>query len=142
MFVDSLAHALMDAEFGKNDYTSPNATHYFSLLTDIDSLLSDGTGYVETSYTDYARVSKTNNATTWPNAASRKKKCGVVLTFPEAASAGGQIVAVGVHTASSGTGNMIAVAKLTTPETISTGNIPSFAADALEFEALGTSLLS
>lgn len=142
MFVDDLIHALMDAEFGKNDYTSPNSTHYFSILTDIDSLSSDGSGYVETSYTNYARVSKTNNSTTWPNAATRKKKNGVVITFPEAGSAGGEAKAVGVHTAVSGAGNMVAIAKLTANETISTGNIPSFAEDSLEFEALGTSLLS
>lgn len=142
MFVDALIHALMDAEFGKTDYSSPNSTHYFSILTDIDSLLSDGTGAVETTYTDYARPSKTNNTTTWPNSATRKKKCGVVVTFPTVASPGGQAVAIGVHTSASGAGNMIAIAKLLVPETLSIGNVPSFAANSLEFEALGTSLLA
>lgn len=143
MFADSLAEALANAEFGKNDYTSPNTNHYFGLLTSLPTD-SDGSGGTEMAYTDYARVSKANNGTTWPAiaAGSRRLLCGVQLDWPEAGSVGsGQALAVGVYTASSG-GDPIAVANLTTPETISTGNFPFIAANQLEFELLGLSLLA
>lgn len=142
MLADALIEALIGAEFGKNDYTSPNTNHYFGILTSLPTD-SDGSGGTEMSYTDYGRIEKANDGTTWPAivAGSRKLLCGVVLTWPECGSAGsGQTLGIGVWTASSG-GNPIAVAKVAVPENLSTGNVYSIAANQLEFEAPGLELL-
>jgi hypothetical protein len=57
---------------------SPAATHYLHLYADAGQTvpLTGGTA------SGYAAVSKTNNTTTWPNAASRIKASGVDFTFP------------------------------------------------------------
>ena len=56
---------------------SPAATHYLHLYSGVGAttpLAGTGNGY--------AAVSKTNNTTSWPNAASRIKASGVAWTFP------------------------------------------------------------
>jgi hypothetical protein len=131
---DDEIEALLNLILGDQAYT-PAVTIYLGLLT--DDPLSDGTGYTETTYTDYARVSKTNNNTNFPNCTpgTRQKSNGTVITFVEAASAGGSIVGVGVFFGSVG-GDCKLYAPLSAPETINTGNIVSFAIGQLKFTSL------
>ena len=131
---DSEIEAILDSILGGNAY-SPQATVYIGLLT--DDPLSDGSGYSETTYTGYGRISKTNNTTNFPNctAGSRQKSNGTVITFASAGSAGGTIVGVGIFYGSSG-GNCILYAPLSASEVINTGNIVSFAVGQLKFTSV------
>ena len=75
VIADSDANALLNLLLG-----STGSSHELGLIKVAPA--SDGTGATEVSGGSYARVSFTDNSTTWPAAASRQKKNGIAFTFP------------------------------------------------------------
>jgi hypothetical protein len=77
------------------------ATHYFHLKA--------GGAYVSQSGTGYAPLSRTNNATNWPNASGRAKANGVALTWASPTGNWGNVDEVEVtDSATPGAGNILA----------------------------------
>lgn len=114
MLVDSDANALLNLVLGTSGLLP--ATVYIGLLTAVPN--SSGTGVVEPSGFGYARVSRANNATEWPNAVARVKKHANDIVFPAASGGGwGTIVWAGVFDAPTG-GNLRAAAPLALARTI------------------------
>lgn len=72
---DLQANAVVDALFGAS-----SATYYLAIMKTTPA--GDGSGGTEVTGGSYARVAFTDNATTWPAAASRLKRNGIVFTFP------------------------------------------------------------
>lgn len=69
-------NALLDHVRNKATH-SPAATHYLHLYSGVG-----GTTPLAGTGNGYAAISKTNNTTTWPNAAARVKANGTAWTFP------------------------------------------------------------
>lgn len=130
----SEAEALMNASLGGATYT-PVANWYVGLVTDDPT--DDGSGYVEVTGGSYARVTKANNTTNWAAcvAGSRQKKNSTVITFPQATAPWGAVVGV-ILVSTSSAGNASWYAPLPASETVTTGNIVSFAVDQLKFTSL------
>lgn len=140
MIVNDEMEAVLDAVIGGKTYT-PHATLYIGLLLDLPT--NAGSGFTEVTGTAYARVTKTNNDTNFPDCTpgSREKSNGTVITFPEAGGAWGTPEYVGIFDAVSG-GNLIAIAKEANPTAITTGNIRSYAVGQLKFIAAGVEVYS
>jgi hypothetical protein len=110
---------------------------FFGLLTDSNTATQRDAGTVTEmttgSWTNYARVSVTNNSTNFPAASgiTAAKSNGTAISFGTATVTGAQPVAtaVGVWDASTA-GNLLYWADLGTPQTIANGNAVSFAASA------------
>jgi len=103
------------------------ATLYVGLYTTIPN--DDETGGVETTYTGYARVASTNNATEWPNAtegAPTSKSNANTITFGQKTDAGSvTIVAYGLFDASSG-GNLLFFGAVTPNQAVGQNDTPRF----------------
>lgn len=128
-FSDYTETKVLDHIFGNTAYSAPG-TLYVALFT---AAPSDSGGGTEVTGGSYARVSKTNNATNFPNATGTSpttKSNGTVVTFPTATANWGTVVAMGVFDASS-SGNLIAWADLTASKVVNNGDTASFAVSSL-----------
>lgn len=133
---DAYEKIVADCLFGGTTLTPP-ATLYFALLTDTNTQTQRDAGTVTEmgtgSWTNYARVAVTNNATNFPAASgiTAAKSNGTAISFGTATvvSTAPVATAVGVYTASTA-GTLIFSADLGTSQTISNGNTVSFAIGA------------
>jgi hypothetical protein len=125
---------LLDKSLGQTDFT-PAATHYFGLFT-TNPTDAAGTGYTELSDGGYARVSKTNNTTTWANWTSGAKKCQVEVVFGAATEDWTEVNGVGIWDASS-SGNLEAWGALTNPRLILDTETLTIAANSGQITFLG-----
>lgn len=123
---DYLENELLDHLYGGDDYSRP-ATVYLALFT---SAPTDAGGGTEVSGGAYARVAVTNNATNWPAATGGTKKNGTAITFPTATANWGTVVAFAIFDAATA-GNILHWGDLTVAKTVTTGDTPSFAANAI-----------
>lgn len=121
---EAYANDVLDALFGSG---SP-ATLYLGLYTDLPD--TDGTGGTEVTGGSYARKSVTNNGTNWPAASGGAKSNGVAFDFATASADWGNIVGVGVFSASTG-GVPKYFGALTDDRTILSGDTYSFPIDTL-----------
>ncbi len=137
MIVEDLEiESYLNSALGGNTYTPP-ATWYVGALNTGPN--AAGGAYVEPSTGSYARVTKTNNDTNFPDcvANSRTKLNGTVFTFPTASASWGAIEGIGLFIVSpTGTGVCKFYAELPTPETINNGNTLSFAVGEVSFSAV------
>lgn len=102
------AKKIADFTYSAASTTSP-ATIYFALWTSALSASSTGSTAGEASYTGYARVAVTNNATNFPAATgstSASKSNANAITFPQNTGSGQTQVAAATADASSA-GNLI-----------------------------------
>ena len=131
-FSDYLENELLDHVFGGADYARP-ATLYVALYTVAPTDAGGGTEVGTGTWTNYARVAVTNNATNFPAASAGAKSNGAAITWPAATATGDvNVVAVGILDANTG-GNLLAWAGLTTsPKTVQNGDTPSFAIGDLD----------
>ena len=119
----------LDGALGGPDFTHP-ATIYVALYTVAPTSAGGGT---EVSGGAYARVSATNNSTTWPAATGggpATKANGIAITFPTATVAWGTVVAFGIFDAASA-GNGLYWGTLASTRVVNIGDTPSFAIGAL-----------
>lgn len=124
---DTAAAALMDYEFGITDYTEP-ATWYFALLTTNPD--PDGTGGVELASAGYARVSKTNNTTTWPGWSSGITQNGVAIAFGPATENWTEVVGGAMYDDPSA-GDLWLWGKFTTPKSVLDGQTETIPVGAI-----------
>lgn len=130
-FSDFLELELLDHVFGAAAYTAP-ATLYVALYTAAPSDSGGGTEVSTGTWTNYARVAVTNNATNFPAASAGAKSNGTSISFGTATSSGAvTVVAMGILDAAAA-GNLLAWADLTTNKTINNGDSASFAVGDLD----------
>ena len=133
---DYLEKKIADLVFGGVAFTAITPL-FFGLLTDTNTTTQRDAGTVTemttTSWTNYARVSVTNNLTNFPAASgiTAAKSNGTAISFGTAVVTGTAPVAtaVGVWDASSA-GNLLYSADLGSTQTISNGNTVQFAPGA------------
>jgi len=126
-----LKSRVADLLFGGTAFTPPG-TYYFGLSSTTPA--NDGTGVTEPSGSGYARVTKTNNKTTFGTSST----AGTVLsaqaiTWPTATGnwvGGANLTHVTVHDALSG-GNLVDFLPLASPAPVLNGQTPSLASGAL-----------
>ncbi len=90
----------------------------------------DAAALAEPSGNGYARVAVT--AATWDAASGGSKDNGTAITFPEASGSWGELAYVCLFDAVT-SGNLLESFALTSPQTITTGQIARFSAAALAF---------
>lgn len=127
-FSTYLDNALLDEVFGAMDYASPT-TLYVGLSTADPT--KDGSGIAEPSTGAYARVSITNNKTTFTSSSSGQLKNAITITFPQATASWGTLSHFFLSDSSTG-GNMIAYSSLTVSKSIASGDTASFEANSLQ----------
>jgi hypothetical protein len=129
---------ILDEWFGNTAPTIP-ATLYVGLLTDSNNKATRDAGTVTEvstgTWTNYARVAKTNNTTNWPNATSgspASKSNGTIIDFGTAAvTSNVTLTAFGIWDALTG-GNLLDWGDFGTPNPIVQDTNPiSFAIGAL-----------
>lgn len=89
---DYLEAKVLDAVLGQTALPAIS-TVYFALYSAAPSDSGGGTELVTGTSPGYARVSKTNNTTNFPNASAGAKTVGVDITFPTNTSGGAAWVA-------------------------------------------------
>lgn len=90
----------------------------------------------ECTYTSYARVAVTRSAAGWEIAADLTLSNAVTVTFPESTGGADQSAThIGLGTASSGTGFLIASTTCNAAIAITTGTVPTFPAGQVVFNA-------
>lgn len=130
-FSDFLELELLDHVFGAAAYTAP-ATLYVALFTVAPTDAGGGTEVPTATWTNYARVAVTNNATNFPAAAAGLKSNGTAISFGTATTSGAvTVVAVGILDAAAA-GNLLAWADLTVNKTINNGDSSQFAVGDLD----------
>ncbi len=87
----------------------------------------------ESTYTDYARVAVARSGAGWTRSTSTISNTALV-SFPASSGGSSTVTHFGIHTASSGSGNMILYGALAASRTITSGNTPQFAAGQLTVE--------
>lgn len=87
-------NAILDSLLGNQALTLPGATLYLALYTVAPT--EDGGG-TEVTGGSYARLSVTNDLTTWPAAAGGTKANGIALTFATPTAPWGDVLAWGLH---------------------------------------------
>jgi hypothetical protein len=87
----------------------------------------------ESTYTDYARVAVARSGAGFSRTSSTISNAALV-SFPASSGGSSTVTHFGIHTASSGSGNMIFSGALTASRTITSGNTPQFAAGQLTVE--------
>lgn len=128
-FSDFLEDELLDQIFGALAYAAP-ATLYVALSTTTPS--DDGTNFTEPSGNAYARVSVTNNKTTWNTASGGAVDNAIEIAFPQATPAGwGTVTHFGVYDALT-VGNQLAWGALTASKVIDALDTAKFAAGDLD----------
>ncbi len=114
---------VLDLFFGSTTYTPP-ATLYMGL----SQTTANKTGTVtEPSGGAYARVAVPNNLTSFPAASTGTKSNAIQLNFATPTASWGTITTLFIADAATG-GNVLALADLTTPMTITTGTLAPFVA--------------
>jgi len=88
-YSDAWANKVLDGTLGGTALSKPTPVE-FRLYTVMPN--ADGTGGTEASYTGYAALSVTNNATNFPNATSRLKSNGTVLDYGTAGVGANQTI--------------------------------------------------
>ncbi len=119
-WASAFANSLLDHLLGGGDYTPP-ATWYVGLLT----------ASAEHSESGYARISKTNNTTNFPNASGGAKANGSEVSFGPAGANWAQSTRFGLYTASSG-GTAQLVANLSDARTVLNTETATFAVGDLD----------
>lgn len=116
---------LLSLRYGDNSpaYARPG-TVYFGLFTVMPTV---GAGGTEVAGGSYARVGQTNNGTNFPDPTAGVMSNGVDITFPQATAPWGSVVGFGIFDAASA-GNLLDFAALTTPRTVTTGDVLAFVA--------------
>lgn len=104
---------------------------YVSLLESDPGETGSITG--ESTYTSYARVAVARDGTGWSRTSSTISNAALV-SFPASTGGTSTVTHFGIHTASSGSGNMILYGELGASRTITSGNTPQFAAGQLTVE--------
>lgn len=92
-----------------------------------------GSVTAESTYTDYARVAVARTSGGWTRSTSTISNTALV-SFPASSGGSSTVTHFGIHTASSGSGNMILYGALAASRTITSGNTPQFAAGQLTVE--------
>lgn len=123
-FSDYLEAKLLDEIVGKTAFTMPTA--YIALF--VGNPGDDGTGGVEVSGSNYARVSTAG--ADWNAAASGSIDNANAVTFPEASGSWGTVDYFAIYDAAS-SGNLLAYGVLDASKTIGNGDTAKFAAGAL-----------
>jgi len=100
--------------------TFPGAESQHAILDDLLVAPTGAGGGTEASLGGYARVSKTNNLTNFPAAASRTKSNATLIDFGTASADMGVLVGAAIFDAST-SGNMLRYGSFTTPVTWSNG---------------------
>lgn len=120
-----LENELLDHVFGAAAYSAP-ATVYAALYTAAPSDAGGGTEVSTGTWTNYARVAITNNATNFPAASGGAKSNGTAIDYGTVAASGEvTVVAVGLLDASSG-GNLLAWADLAASKAVNNGDTAKF----------------
>lgn len=120
-FSDFLELELLDHVFGAAAYTAPTNLH-FALFTANPSDSGGGTEVPTGTWSNYARISVTNNATNFPAASAGAKANGTAISWPAATMSGTlTITGMAVFDASTA-GNMLAWSDLTTSKSMSNGD--------------------
>lgn len=101
---DYLENKVLDHVLSATTYTPP-VTLYFALYTAAPTDAGGGTE-LTIGTGAYARAVVTNNLTNFPAASAGAKSNGTVITWPQATTAWGTVVAVGVFDAASA-GNLL-----------------------------------
>lgn len=126
-FTTALEEDIIDHVFGAATYT-PATNHYIALYT---AAPTDAGGGTEATGGSYARVTVTNNATTWPASTSGAKANGIALTFPQATASWGVVTHFGIHSHLTND-TLIIWGALTASKTIDNGDTASFAVGELD----------
>ena len=127
---DFLENKINDHVLGNTAYTAP-ATVYVALFTDSNTPTQrDANTVTEATGGSYARVAVTNNTTNWPASSAGAKSNGTTITFPTSTGSWGTVNAFGIYDAAT-VGNLLYHGDLVTPQTVSTGNVLSFAPSTL-----------
>jgi hypothetical protein len=136
-YTDSYEAAILNWFFNQATLT-PLTNVYFGLFN-VNPTADAGTGGTEvtTVATGYARVAKTNNTTTWANAASRIKATGVAVTFPAITLSYGSVTGWGIWDAATA-GNLICWGTFSTAKTYTTTDLADFPAGTLTLTSSGT----
>lgn len=113
-FTNALETELLDHVFANNAYTSPT-TIYVSLHTADPT--DSGSVTNEVSGVGYER--QTATFTVSGNAATTS----AAIEYPAATANYGTVTHIGIHSASTGSGNMLAYAELSVAKTITTGDV-------------------
>lgn len=134
---DAVENRSLDLLLGSShDTTATPATVYVGLVKTAPSD-ANGTGLVESTYTNYARVSVANNDTNWPAASGRSKSNGTAITFAACGATGDTIVGFAIYTAASA-GTFLAYGDLTASQAVTTGVTPQFAIGQLSISSPST----
>ena len=123
---DFLENNSLDWYFGKKSITVPS-THYIGLST--TTITDAGGNITEPTFTGYARVAVTNNATTWPDASSSVKSNGIIFEFPEDTNGTSAVTDFFISDADT-SGNISVAGALTTGRSITVGVKARFAIGA------------
>lgn len=121
---DYLENKILDHTTGKTTYAKP--TVYVGLFTAAPSDTAAGT---EVSGNNYSRVATAG--ADWNAAATGATDNANAITFPTPSGSWGTITHFGLFDASSG-GNLLWWGALTSQQVVSTNNVVSFAAGALD----------
>lgn len=124
-FADYLELKILDHITGKTSFTKP--TCYVGLSTADPG--EDASGLAEPSGNGYARVATAG--ADWEAAASGATQNANVITFPTASGSWGTLTHFALFDALT-SGNMLASGALTSPQAITTNQIPRFAIGALD----------
>ncbi len=117
-FTDYANNKVLDLVFGSAAF-SPPATLYLGLSQGV----ANKGGYpTEPASGGYARVPLANNFTSFPAATGGTKSNAAVATFPTPSADWGTIQSLFIADASSG-GNVIAMADLSVPKSITSGGV-------------------
>lgn len=123
-----LENKVLDHVLGGSDYTRPG-TVYVALFTAAPSDTGGGTEVGTGTWTNYARVSVTNNSTNWPAASGGVKSNGAAISFGTATmsptSSTVTVVAMGIFDAST-SGNLLFWSALTVSKTVNHNDTISF----------------
>jgi len=99
MITNIQANRILDFNFGASSYSATSPL-YVGLST--TSVNNDGSGYTEPSGNAYARVSVTNNKTTWTTASGSALANAIQISFPESSASWGTITHIFIADALSG----------------------------------------
>lgn len=115
-FSDYLENKVLDHIFGGGDYTRPG-TIYVALFT---AAPTDAGGGTEATFTGYARVAVTNNATNFPAATGGSKSNGAEIIFPQCTGGSNTLTHFALFDAATA-GNMLGWGALTASLAVSAG---------------------
>ena len=126
----SWRNATLDALLGNQSLTLPGSTLYLALYTVAPT--EDGGG-TECTGGSYARLSVTNDLTTWPAAVGGVKSNGITLSMVTPTAPWGDVVAWGLHDHVSND-SLVLWGLLDSTVTVDTSDTVQFAAGDLSFD--------